>query len=169
MTGLLTGYCIACGALHFGHINDRFEACYKKGNMALPLIRKPLLYLSYLFTGNDPLCRAFRTNIRAYNCTFAFTSISYKKDTRIDFSCRIQYFQIYGELFHFQGPLQPVLYTEPSFVQLFFYDLLFATNIRATNFPCLDRTVLLQLTDMLTDCNPFITVYKTACKRLASQ
>jgi hypothetical protein len=137
--------------------------------VALPLIRKPPLYLSYLFTGNNPLCRAFRTNIRVYNCTFAFILISYKKDTRIDFSYRIQYFQIYSELFHFQGPLQPALYTEPSFIQLFFYDPLFATNIRATNFPRLDHTVLLQLTDMLTDCNPFITVYKTACERLASQ
>jgi hypothetical protein len=29
--------------------------------------------------------------------------------------------------------------------------------------------VLLQLMDMFTDHNPFITVYKTACKRLASQ
>jgi hypothetical protein len=137
--------------------------------VALPLIRKPPLYLSYLFTGDNPLCRAFRTNIRAYNCIFAFMSISYKKDTRIDFSRGIQCFQIYGKLFYFQGPLQPALYTEPSFIQLFFYDPLFATNIRATNFPRLDRTVLLQLTDMLTDCNPFITVYKTARKRLASQ
>jgi hypothetical protein len=134
--------------------------------VALPLIRKPPPYLSYLFTGDDPLCRAFRTNIRAYNCAFAFTSISYKKDTRIDFSRGIQCFQIHGELFHFQGPLQPAPHAEPSFAQLFFYDPLFATNIRATNFPRLDRTVLLQLTDMLTDYNPFITVYKTARERL---
>jgi hypothetical protein len=168
-TGPLTGYCTACGALHFGHTDGRFEACCKKGNVVLPLIRKPPLYLSYLFTGDDPLCRAFRTNIRAYNCAFAFTSVKYKKDIRIDFSRGIQCFQIHSELFHFQGPLQPAPHTKPSFIQLFFYDPLFATNIRATNFPYLDRTVLLQLTDILTDCNPFITVYKTARKYLASQ
>jgi hypothetical protein len=57
--------------------------------MALPLIRKPPPYLSYLFTGNDLLCRAFRTNIRAYNYAFAFMSISYKKNIRINFSYRI--------------------------------------------------------------------------------
>jgi hypothetical protein len=104
-TGPLTGHYIACGALHFSHTDNRFEACYKKGDVTLPLIREPPPYLSYLFTGNDPLCRAFRANIRAYNYAFAFTSIKYKKDTRIDFSRGIQCFQIHGELFHFQGPL----------------------------------------------------------------
>jgi hypothetical protein len=73
--------------------------------MVLPLIRKPPLYLSYLFTGDDPLCRAFRMNIRVYNCTFAFILISYKKDIWIDFSYGIQYFQIHSKLFHFQGLL----------------------------------------------------------------
>jgi hypothetical protein len=62
-----------------------------------------------------------------------------------------------------------VTHEEPSFAQLFFYDPLFATNVRATNFPHLDRTVLLRLTEMLTDCNPFITVYKTARERLTGQ
>jgi hypothetical protein len=85
-TSPLTGRYTACGALHFGRTDDRFEACCKKGDVTLPLIRKPPLYLSYLFTGNDPLCRAFRTNIRAYNCAFTFTLVKYKKDTRIDFS-----------------------------------------------------------------------------------
>jgi hypothetical protein len=70
-------------------MNDRFKAYYKKGNVILPLIRKPPLYLSYLFIGNNPLCRAFRANIRAYNYTFAFILISYKKNTRIDFFYRI--------------------------------------------------------------------------------
>jgi hypothetical protein len=84
--GPLTGRCTACGALHFYPTDDAFEACCKKGDVVLPPIREPPPYLYYLFTSDDPLCRAFQTNIRAYNCAFAFTSISYKKDTRIDFS-----------------------------------------------------------------------------------
>ena len=90
--GPLTGYCTACGALHFYPTDNVFEACYKKGDVTLPRIREPPPYLSYLFTGDDPLCRAFRANIRAYNCAFASTLISYKKDTRIDVSRGIQYF-----------------------------------------------------------------------------
>jgi hypothetical protein len=89
MTSPLTGYYIAYRALYFSYIDNRFEACYKKGNMALSLIRKPPPYLSYLFTGNNLLCQAFRTNIRAYNYAFAFILVKYKKNTQIDFSCRI--------------------------------------------------------------------------------
>jgi hypothetical protein len=89
MTSLLTAYYIACKALYFGYINNYFKAYYKKSNIVFPLIYKPLLYLSYLFIGNNPLYRAFRTNIRIYNYTFAFILISYKKNTRIDFSYRI--------------------------------------------------------------------------------
>ncbi|PMD61206.1 uncharacterized protein K444DRAFT_526429, partial [Hyaloscypha bicolor E] len=66
-----------------------FKAYYKKGNIILPLIHKPSLYLSYLFISNNPLYRAFRINIRIYNYTFAFILISYKKDARINFSYRI--------------------------------------------------------------------------------
>ncbi|PMD52379.1 uncharacterized protein K444DRAFT_706436 [Hyaloscypha bicolor E] len=80
ITGLLTGYYIACGALYFSYINNCFKAYYKKGNIILPLIRKPSLYLSYLFISNNLLYRAFRVNIRVYNYTFAFILVKYKKD-----------------------------------------------------------------------------------------
>jgi hypothetical protein len=57
----------------------------------------------------------------------------------------------------------------PSFAQLFFYDPAYATDIRANQYSHLDRTILLQLTEMLMDCNPFIRIYKTARERLATQ
>jgi hypothetical protein len=108
------------------------------------------------------------THLRAYNCAFAFTSVSYEKDTRIDFSGGIQCFQIHGQLFHYHGPLQPPSRKVPSFAQLFFYDPAYATDIRANQYSQLDRTILLQLTEMLMDCNPFIPLYKTARERLAT-
>ncbi|PMD64265.1 uncharacterized protein K444DRAFT_521416 [Hyaloscypha bicolor E] len=80
MTGLLTNYYIAYKAFYFGYINNYFKAYYKKDNIILPLIRKPSLYLSYLFTGNNLLYRIFRVNIRIYNYTFAFILVKYKKD-----------------------------------------------------------------------------------------
>ena len=57
--GPLTGRCTACGALYFYPTDDVFEACYKKSDIVLPQIREPPPYLSYLLTGDDPLCRAF--------------------------------------------------------------------------------------------------------------
>jgi hypothetical protein len=57
--GVLTGRYTACGALHFSPSNGLFEPCCKKGDVVLPPIREPPLYLYSLFTGDDPLCRAF--------------------------------------------------------------------------------------------------------------
>ncbi|KIM99048.1 hypothetical protein OIDMADRAFT_126688, partial [Oidiodendron maius Zn] len=62
-----------------------FKSCYKKSDTVLPLIHKPLRELYTLLIGNDLHCCSFRTNIRAYNSAFAFTSVSYKKDERINF------------------------------------------------------------------------------------
>jgi hypothetical protein len=133
------------------------------------VIRDPPPYLHYLFTGDNPLCRSFRANIRAYNSAFAFTSLGYKKDARIDFSTGIQCFQIHGQLFHYQSPLQPIAGEVPSFAQLFFYDPAYATDVRSNYHPSLDRSILLRLTEVLMDYNPFITVYQTARERLAVQ
>ena len=168
--GPLTARCTACNALHFQFTGGFSEPCCKKGDVVLPPIRKPPAYLYALLTGDDPRCHAFRTHFRAYNCAFAFTSVSYKKDTRIDPAMGgIQCFQICGQLFHFHGPLRPPSHETPSFAQLFFYDPAYATDIRANQYSQLDRTILLRLTEMLTDCNPFIRIYKTARERLATQ
>ena len=80
ITSPLTDYYITYGALYFSYINNYFKAYYKKGNIILPLIYKPLLYFSYLFTGNNPLYRAFQANIQIYNYTFTFILVKYKKD-----------------------------------------------------------------------------------------
>jgi hypothetical protein len=69
--------------------NGRFKPCYKKSDVILLLVHKPSLYLIYLLTNNNLLCCSFCTNICVYNCTLAFTSVSYKKDTQINFSNNI--------------------------------------------------------------------------------
>jgi hypothetical protein len=57
--GLLTSRYTICGALYFSPTDGLFEPCYKKGDVILPQIREPPLYLSYLFIGDDLLCRGF--------------------------------------------------------------------------------------------------------------
>jgi hypothetical protein len=56
----------------------------------------------------------------------------------------------------------------PCFVQLFFYNPDYATNLQANRYPECNRDVLVQLSLMLDDCNPFILIYKTAWERLAA-
>jgi hypothetical protein len=75
----------AYSALHFTSIDSRFKPYCKKGNVILPPVRKPSLYLIYLLISDNLLCYNFCTNIRAYNYALAFIFISYKKDTQINF------------------------------------------------------------------------------------
>jgi hypothetical protein len=137
--------------------------------VALDQLRVPPPFLRALLKGDDPRARSFRQNIRAYNSALAFTSVSYTKDTRTDLSRGLHCFQIHGELFHYQGPLEPGPQQAPAFAQLFFYDPDYATDFRLQHRPSLDRTILRGLHEMLTDHNPFIRIYKTARERLASQ
>ena len=165
--------CEFCGALHFIEEQTKadklFEKCCKRGDAVLENIRTPPAEIQALLEGDDPRARSFRQNIRAYNGALAFTSVSYTKDTRLDLSSGLHCFQIHGELFHYQGPLVAGSQEVPSFAQLFFYDPDYATNVRATRYPQLDRTILAELAQVLTDCNPFIHIYQTARERLADQ
>jgi hypothetical protein len=166
--------CEFCNARHWISevvvgTNQQFELCCKKGDAILDQLRTPPAFLQALFKGVDPRARSFRQNIRAYNSALAFTSVSYTKDTRTDLSRGLHCFQIHGELFHYQGPLEHGSQETPTFAQLFFYDPDFATGIRLQYRPQLDRTILRGLHDMLTDHNPFIRIYQTARERLAAQ
>jgi hypothetical protein len=81
----LAAYYTAYSALHFASTDGCFKLCCKKGNVILPPVREPSLYLKYLFINNNPLCYSFSINICTYNCVLTFTFVSYKKDTRINF------------------------------------------------------------------------------------
>ena len=166
--------CENCGARHWiteaiAGSNQCFESCCKQGDAMLEYLRMPPPFLRALLGGDDPQARSFRQNIRAYNSALAFTSVSYTKDTRTDLSRGLHCFQIHGELFHYQGPLVPGSQEAPAFAQLFFYDPDHATNLRLQHRPLLNRTILHGLHNMLTDCNPFVQIYKTARERLAAQ
>ncbi len=172
--GPLTIECEFCEARHWISemaigTNQQFELCCKKGDVALDKLRVPPPFLRALLEGDDPRARSFRRNIRAYNSALAFTSVSYTKDARTDLSRGLHCFQIHGELFHYQGPLEPGPQQAPAFAQLFFYDPDYATDVRLQHRPSLDRTILRGLHGMLADYNPLIRIYKTARERLASQ
>jgi hypothetical protein len=138
-----------------------------RGDGQLEPLRPVPRELRTLLLDDSPRGRSFRKDIRKYNSALAFTSISYNKDTRLDLRGGIQCFQIHGELFHLQGPLRPDDGRTPSFAQLFFYDAEYATNVRVDRHPVLDRSVLSELLQILTDHNPFVHLYKTAYERLA--
>jgi hypothetical protein len=162
--------CIYCGSLRWA---KEGISCCLDGEVELPPIQSPPLFLRKLLDGSDLESKHFIDNIRAYNMALAFTSCSYKPDIRIDFSRGIQCFQIHGALYHYQGSLVPELGETPRFAQLFIYDPQLdaqaANNIRLGRYSNLKPQVLGELTDMLSDCNPFISLYRTARERLQDQ
>ena len=130
----------------------------------LPNYPDPPTLLKELLTEKNAASRKFRKQIRAYNYALTFTSVNYKADSRMGAStgrgpvC----FQIHGELYHLQGPLEATTKDTPPFAQLFFYDPSQATDICIHRDPTLDPDILYQLTEMLHRLNPYIGLYKTA-------
>ena len=157
----MTDHCRHCGAWHWeteavqsDRRRDRvYESCCKRGDVVLPPFRPPPDFLRQLLIGENSRGRAFRKNLRKYNSALTFTSINYKPDRRLSRNRRSPIcFQIHGELYHLQGPLDPVD-DSPCFAQLFFYDLAEATAIRTRQHAELDPDIVRRLTDMLHDLN----------------
>ena len=167
--------CGFCGAAHWlaerilssSKTQPIFESCCKKGDVCLPQLQCCPEPLQSLLSGNTTGAKLFRSKIREYNAALSFTSIKYTKDQRTaTWGSGVQCFQIHGELYHLQGPLQPAADHHPQFAQLFLYDPAFAANSRSIQHPVLDSNLLQQLTDMLHECNPYIEIYRTAKERL---
>lgn len=135
--------CEFCNAKHW--FNERisastttwpiFEQCCKKGAVQLPLLLPPPDILQSLMKNQDSTSRMFRSKIREYNSALSFTSIKYQADMRTaNWGPGVQCFQIHGELYHLQGPLQPALHGVPQFAQLFLYDPQYAANVRVHSY-----------------------------------
>jgi hypothetical protein len=174
--GPMTVECEFCTALHFieeaaGPSRHRqlFESCCKKGDVHLEPLKGIPPYLRTLFESQTPNGQHFCQNVRSYNNALAFTSVSYTKDTRIDFSTGVQVFSIHGELYHYQGPLTPGSQETPKFAQLLFYNPDCATDVRLQRHKSLNPSILRQLALELDACNPFIPLYRTAHERLQQQ
>ena len=85
-------------------------------------------------------------------------------------SSGISCFQIHGELYHLQGPLDAADNQAPRYAQLYFYDPAYATDTRLRTNSQLDRSLLRDLLDMLDQApNPYIRLYLTARERLQAQ
>jgi Helitron helicase-like domain at N-terminus len=166
--------CPECGALHWiqeriatsSRTSPRFNMCCLDGDVVLPPIRDPPPQLRALYESNLPHAAQFRANIRRYNGALAFTSVNYRTDTRVDGG--FVPFQIQGELFHLQGPLENDPAVAPVFAQVWFHDPEFANSLRCERDPAIDRATLGELTEVLQSVNPYIDLYKTAREQLVT-
>ena len=127
--------CSYCHALHW--INEKVQAstisepiftiCCLRGLVRLPALKPlpPSLHSLYYTDANTVEGRHFKSLIRTYNSAIAFTSVNYRQNDRIDLrGGGIHSFQIHGELYHLQGPLQPSIGRKPCFAHCTFFILL---------------------------------------------
>ena len=147
----------------------KFEACCKQGDVVLPLFHPPPDFLRGLLQDNTTEARRFRQQLRQYNAALSFTSLDCTTTDR-GASGGVNCFQIHGELYHLQGPLDAAAGQAPRYAQLYFYDPAYATEARLRANTELDGSILRGLLNMLNDNNPYIRMYQTARERLqASQ
>ena len=172
----MTSQCSHCNALHWptervrtsGLNSPNFEKCCKMGIVPLTPFQDPPRVLQRLLEGEGPHEMDFRKHIRRYNAALTFTSMGYTADTRVAAQRGPNSFQVHGEVYHIQGPLVPESSQNAQYAQLFFYDPAYAANRRYQRNPTLNQTVMGDLTQMLKDVNPYISVYRTAREQLQS-
>lgn len=78
-------------------------------------------------------------------------------------------FEVHGEVYHMQGPLDADVTEDAVYAQLFFYNPAYAADLRHIQNVTLDRIVLDDLSQMLEDVNPFIGIYQTAREHLNAE
>ena len=164
--------CQDCGALHWkceklsnsSQIHPKFGTCCFSGKIQLLKIDDPPAELLNYLTGDDPISKEFRENIRQYNNALAMTSLGYTQDHSVNRGRGPWVFKIQGKLCHFIGPLMPRQGETPVYSQLYIYDPQEALNIRMNHQANADlnRTVMQVLQDMLYHHHPAIELYKSA-------
>ncbi|CAH9124107.1 unnamed protein product [Cuscuta epithymum] len=134
--------------------------CCSKGEFVLTSTEMPE-QLVQLFTAHDPLSKHFRSCVRTYNNTFAFTSIGiYNYDKSL---CRrnqgIYTFRVQGQIYHFINDLLPDG-CPPRNLQLYFYDTDHALSSRLESTDRLDKDVVQVLMEVMC-ANPYAQFFKT--------
>ena len=99
-----------------------YNLCCRGGKVSLPPFTRPPPFLADLvrFDG-DRRAKKFLTQIRQYNCLFAFTSMGANIDRSLQNSRGPKYFKIQGQTHHRMGSLVPQDKDNPKFVELYIY------------------------------------------------
>jgi hypothetical protein len=112
--------------------------------------------------GKSPLAKEFKTNIRQYNATFAFTSLGVKVDDSVTHASGPYSFRIHGDLHHLSGALMPPPGRPAVFAQLYIHDPLAQLRLRERRNSNLNSVIMTELQAMLNDTHPYVPLYKQA-------
>lgn len=164
--------CRFCDAKHFAFevtAGDRnaFTMCCHKGKVFLaPLSQNS--FFNDLYDGLksiDPIVKAksknYFENIRSFNSSFAMVSSEASIDDRV--LQGIYHFKIHNIFYHRNGPLTATYGRDPSYAQLYFYDVDTANTVRLrqqSNQSC-DSNLMREISVELNQVNPFVRSFAT--------
>lgn len=137
--------------------------CCKLGRVDLPPLPPPPAPLKGLLNYSHPKAVPFHDQIKAYNAAFQMTSFGAKINRFPGFQTT---FSIQGQVFHRIGSLLPCKGKQPSFAQIYFIENeTQQTERRTTVISGLDKMIVMELQDMLHNCNELVRQFKTAVSR----
>ena len=120
----------------------------------------PLLFCLYYFSNEE---RYFKAIIQGYNSALAFTFVNYSWDDHRGLEKGgIQSFQIHGEIYHLQGPLNPSSGQRPRLAPLYFYDPSYAAQPCSTTNLNIKEALLRSIMEELEEVNSWYRMYLTA-------
>jgi len=71
----------------------------------------------------------------------------------------VQNIQVHGELYHLQGPLKAPGAEDALYSQMYLYDRQYASILRSERFSTVNPELVQQITGVLYDCSPWISIY----------
>ena len=168
LLGEMNSICCSCGAMmwknetHSGvlNVNSKFSTCCAQGKIQLPFITDPPNLIKRLLSEDSNEAKHFRHHIRAFNSSLAFASLGVKEDI---LPPKGPYtFRICGSVYHRIGHLLPEIGDKPKFSQIYIYDTDNELSNRLAWNTELDKHILLELQNMLHECNPFVGCFRHA-------
>jgi hypothetical protein len=136
----------------------RFTICCLNDAVRIPCLNQQMpTYLYEILTSTTQESMDFRTNIRFYNSTLAFTSIKSNYDKQLISSGKGSYtYRISGSINHFIGDIIPSD-SQPKFAQIYIFDpheQLLIRNKRTNNL--LNQQILEHLQLLIHQMNPYV-------------
>jgi hypothetical protein len=147
--------------------NPKFSLCCMEGQVKLPLLKKPPVFLEELLNpAGGHRSKNFKAQIRSYNSIFAMTSMGGNVDKTINDGRGPYIFRLNGQNHHRIGTLLPGDGLIPRFAQLYFYDTenevpnrMNTLNRSDSN---LDPSIVDSLVQMLDESNVLVKIFRMA-------
>jgi hypothetical protein len=161
--GQMTEVCSHCDALKWP--GEAPGMCCSGGKVNVQSLRPLPEPMESLISGTTPTSKHFLENIRKYNSCFQMTSFGATKEV-----CEPGFmptFKVQGQVYHRVGSLLPSSNEQHKFLQIYFMgDALQEAKQRCSNLPGVRREIVMDLQQMLHQCNNYVHVFKSALQRM---